>query len=107
MRALFGAERQVRFRTHYFPFTEPSMEPDVSCMTCGGSGCHTCKWSGWIEMGGSGVVDPAVLENCGIDPEECSGFAFGMGLERTAQLRHGVHDIRYFWDNDLRFTRQF
>ena len=107
MRALYGAERQVRFRTHYFPFTEPSMEPDVSCMTCGGSGCHTCKWSGWLEMGGSGVVDPAVLEYCGIDPEEFSGFAFGMGLERTAQLRHGVHDIRYLWDNDLRFTRQF
>ena len=107
MRALYGAERQVRFRTHYFPFTEPSMEPDVSCMTCGGSGCRTCKWSGWLEMGGSGVVDPAVLEYCGIDPEEFSGFAFGMGLERTAQLRHGVHDIRYLWDNDLRFTRQF
>ncbi|MGZ4440958.1 MAG: phenylalanine--tRNA ligase subunit alpha, partial [Gaiellaceae bacterium] len=107
MRALYGAQRQVRFRTHYFPFTEPSMEPDVSCMTCGGSGCHTCKWSGWLEMGGSGVVDPAVLEYCGIDPEEFSGFAFGMGLERTAQLRHGVHDIRYLWDNDLRFTRQF
>ncbi len=107
MRALYGAQRQVRFRTHYFPFTEPSMEPDVSCMTCGGNGCHTCKWSGWLEMGGSGVVDPAVLEYCGIDPEEFSGFAFGMGLERTAQLRHGVHDIRYLWDNDLRFTRQF
>jgi phenylalanyl-tRNA synthetase alpha chain len=107
MRALYGAERRVRFRTHFFPFTEPSIEPDVSCMTCGGGGCQTCKWSGWIEMGGSGVVDPAVLEYCGVDPEEYSGFAFGMGLERTAQLRHGVTDIRYLWEGDLRFTRQF
>ncbi len=107
MRQLYGPERRVRFRTHYFPFTEPSMEPDVSCMTCGGEGCQTCKWSGWIEMGGSGVVDPAVLEYCGIDPEEHSGFAFGMGLERTAQLRHGVPDIRYLWEGDLRFARQF
>jgi phenylalanyl-tRNA synthetase alpha chain len=107
MRALYGPERRVRFRTHYFPFTEPSMEPDVSCMVCGGDGCPTCKWSGWIEMGGSGVVDPAVLEYCGIDPEEYSGFAFGMGLERTAQLRHGVPDLRYLWEGDLRVSRQF
>jgi phenylalanyl-tRNA synthetase alpha chain len=107
MRQLYGPERRVRFRTHFFPFTEPSMEPDVSCMTCGGEGCSTCKHSGWLEMGGSGVVDPAVLEYCGIDPEEYSGFAFGMGLERTAQLRHGVPDIRYLWEGDLRFSRQF
>ena len=107
MRQLYGPERKVRFRTHYFPFTEPSMEPDVSCMVCGGEGCATCKWSGWIEMGGSGVVDPAVLEYCGIDPEEFSGFAFGMGLERTAQLRHGVPDLRYLWEGDLRVSRQF
>ena len=107
MRALYGPERRVRFRTHFFPFTEPSMEPDVSCMNCGGEGCHTCKWSGWIEMGGSGVVDPAVLEYCGIDPEEYSGFAFGCGLERTAQLRHGVPDVRYLWEGDLRVSRQF
>jgi phenylalanyl-tRNA synthetase alpha chain len=107
MRALYGPERRVRFRTHYFPFTEPSMEPDVSCMVCGGDGCPTCKWSGWIEMGGSGVVDPNVLEYCGIDPEEYSGFAFGMGLERTAQLRHGVPDLRYLWEGDLRVSRQF
>src|SRR5712691_4651672 len=107
MRALYGPERRVRFRTHFFPFTEPSMEPDVSCGICGGSGCRTCKFSGWIEMGGSGVVDPAVLEYCGIDPEEYSGFAFGMGLERTAQLRHGVPDVRYFWEGDLRVSRQF
>src|SRR4029077_11604437 len=82
MRALFGAEREVRFRTHYFPFTEPSMEPDVSCGVCGGSGCPTCKWSGWIEIGGSGMVDPQVLANVGLDPDEWSGFAFGLGLER-------------------------
>jgi phenylalanyl-tRNA synthetase alpha chain len=107
MRQLYGPDRRVRFRTHFFPFTEPSMEPDVSCMTCGGEGCPTCKHSGWIEMGGSGVVDPAVLEYCGIDPEVYSGFAFGMGLERTAQLRHGVPDIRYLWEGDLRFSRQF
>ena len=107
MRALYGPERRVRFRTHFFPFTEPSIEPDVSCMNCGGEGCHTCKWSGWIEMGGSGVVDPAVLEYCGIDPEEYSGFAFGCGLERTAQLRHGVPDVRYLWEGDLRVSRQF
>jgi phenylalanyl-tRNA synthetase alpha chain len=107
MRQLYGPERRLRFRTHYFPFTEPSMEPDVSCMVCGGAGCPTCKWSGWIEMGGSGVVDPAVLEYCGLDPEEYSGFAFGMGLERTAQLRHGVPDLRYLWEGDLRVSRQF
>ena len=83
------------------------MEPDVSCMVCGGEGCPTCKHSGWIEMGGSGVVDPSVLEYCGIDPEEFSGFAFGMGLERTAQLRHSVPDLRYLWEGDLRVTRQF
>jgi phenylalanyl-tRNA synthetase alpha chain len=107
MRALFGEEREVRFRTHYFPFTEPSMEPDVSCFNCGGEGCRICKHSGWIEMGGSGMVDPAVLEWVGYDPEEVSGFAFGLGLERIAQLRHRVPDVRLFWTNDLRFLRQF
>jgi phenylalanyl-tRNA synthetase alpha chain len=107
MRALFGEERGMRFRTHYFPFTEPSMEPDVSCFACDGEGCRICKFSGWIEMGGSGVVDPAVLEFCGVDPEEYSGFAFGLGLERIAQLRHGITDIRLLWENDLRFLGQF
>jgi phenylalanyl-tRNA synthetase alpha chain len=107
MRALYGPEREVRFRTHYFPFTEPSMEPDVSCFNCGGAGCHICKHSGWIEMGGSGMVDPYLYEFVGWDPEEYSGFAFGMGIERTAQLRHGIPGIRPFWDNDLRFLRQF
>jgi phenylalanyl-tRNA synthetase alpha chain len=107
MRALFGEDRGMRFRTHYFPFTEPSMEPDVSCFACDGSGCRVCKFSGWIEMGGSGMVDPALFEFVGYDHEEFSGFAFGLGLERIAQLRHGVPDIRLLWENDLRFVRQF
>jgi phenylalanyl-tRNA synthetase alpha chain len=107
MRALYGEEREVRFRTHYFPFTEPSMEPDVSCPICGGEGCRVCKHSGWIEMGGSGIVDPYLYEFVGWGPEEYTGFAFGMGIERTAQLRHGIPGIRPFWENDLRFLRQF
>jgi phenylalanyl-tRNA synthetase alpha chain len=107
MRALFGEERGMRFRTHFFPFTEPSMEPDVSCFLCEGAGCRVCKFSGWIEMGGSGMVDPALFEFVGYDYEEYSGFAFGLGLERIAQLRHGVPDVRLLWDNDLRFVRQF
>jgi phenylalanyl-tRNA synthetase alpha chain len=107
MRQLYGPEREVRFRTHYFPFTEPSMEPDVSCFNCGGEGCAICKHSGWIEMGGSGMVDPYLYEFVGWGPEEYTGFAFGMGVERTAQLRHGIPGIRPFWDNDVRFLRQF
>jgi phenylalanyl-tRNA synthetase alpha chain len=107
MRALYGEERRVRFRTHYFPFTEPSIEPDVSCPICDMQGCRTCKYSGWIEMGGAGMVDPRVFENVGYDSEEWSGFAFGMGLERTAQLRHAVPDIRALWEGDLRVLRQF
>jgi phenylalanyl-tRNA synthetase alpha chain len=107
MRALFGPERRVRFRTHFFPFTEPSIEPDVSCGICGGAGCRTCKWSGWIEMGGAGMVDPHVFENVGLDPEDWTGFAFGCGLERAAQLRHDIPDIRVLWEGDLRALRQF
>jgi len=107
MRALFGPDRRVRFRTHFFPFTEPSIEPDVSCGICGGEGCRTCKWSGWIEMGGAGMVDPRVFENVGLDPEEWTGFAFGCGLERAAQLRHDIPDIRVLWEGDLRALRQF
>jgi phenylalanyl-tRNA synthetase alpha chain len=107
MRQLYGPEREVRFRTHYFPFTEPSMEPDVSCMVCGGAGCTVCKHSGWVEMGGSGMVDPYLYEFVGWGPEEYTGFAFGIGIERTAQLRHGIPGIRPFWENDLRFLRQF
>jgi len=107
MRALFGPDRAVRFRTHYFPFTEPSIEPDVSCPMCAGEGCRTCKFSGWIEMGGAGMVDPEVFENVGVDPDEWSGFAFGCGLERSAQLRYGIPEIRPFWESDLRVLRQF
>src|SRR5579872_1340129 len=107
MRALYGPERRVRFRTHFFPFTEPSIEPDVSCGVCGGAGCRTCKFTGWIEMGGAGMVDPQVLENVGLDPEEWGGFAFGCGLERTTQLRHAIPDIRALWEGDLRVLRQF
>jgi phenylalanyl-tRNA synthetase alpha chain len=107
MRELYGPDRRVRFRTHFFPFTEPSIEPDVSCGICGGEGCRTCKFSGWIEMGGAGMVDPRVFENVGLDPEEWSGFAFGCGLERAAQLRHDIPDIRLLWEGDLRVLRQF
>ena len=107
MRALFGEDREVRFRTHFFPFTEPSLEPDVSCFLCDGEGCPVCKQSGWIEMGGSGMVDPAVFANVGYGPDEVSGFAFGLGLERIAMLRHGLPDIRQLWENDLRLLRQF
>jgi phenylalanyl-tRNA synthetase alpha chain len=106
-KALFGAGRRVRFMTDFFPFTEPSLGAAVSCFLCDGAGCSVCKQTGWIEMGGSGLVDPNVLRNVGYDPEEVSGFAFGLGLERIAMLRHGVPDIRMFWENDLRFLRQF
>jgi phenylalanyl-tRNA synthetase alpha chain len=105
--ALFGAEREVRFMTDFFPFTEPSLGTAVSCFLCEGAGCAVCKHTGWIELGGSGLVDPNVLRNVGYDPEEVSGFAFGLGLERIAMLRHGVPDLRMFWENDLRFLRQF
>jgi phenylalanyl-tRNA synthetase alpha chain len=107
MRALFGEDREVRFRTHYFPFTEPSIEPDVSCFLCDGAGCRVCRFSGWIEMGGAGMVHPALYENVGYDPEAWSGFAFGLGLERIALLRHGLPDLRQLWENDLRLLRQF
>jgi phenylalanyl-tRNA synthetase alpha chain len=106
-RALFGEDRSVRFMTDFFPFTEPSLGAAVSCFLCDGTGCAVCKHTGWIEMGGSGVVDPNVLLNVGYDPEQVSGFAFGLGLERIAMLRHGVPDLRMFWENDLRFLRQF
>jgi phenylalanyl-tRNA synthetase alpha chain len=107
MRALFGEERGMRFRTHYFPFTEPSLEPDVSCFLCGGAGCRVCKFAGWIEMGGSGMVHPALFDFVGYDYEAFSGFAFGLGLERIAMLRHGLPDLRELWQNDLRLLSQF
>jgi phenylalanyl-tRNA synthetase alpha chain len=106
-RALFGGEREVRMRTSFFPFTEPSVEFDVTCFLCGGEGCVFCKHTGWFEMGGAGVVDPAVFENVGYDPEEWSGFAWGLGIDRIAAQRHGVPDIRMFWENDLRVLGQF
>jgi phenylalanyl-tRNA synthetase alpha chain len=105
--ALFGEDREVRMRTGFFPFTEPSVEFDVTCFLCGGRGCGFCKYSGWFEMGGAGVVDPAVFTNVGYDPDEWSGFAWGLGLDRIAAQRLGIPDIRMFWENDLRVLRQF
>lgn len=104
---MFGHGTQVRFRASYFPFTEPSMEIDVECFLCGGDGCNVCKYTGWLEIAGSGMIHPVVLRNGGYDPSEWSGFAFGMGPERMTMLRHDIQDIRYFWSNDLRFLEQF
>ncbi|MBE6603077.1 MAG: phenylalanine--tRNA ligase subunit alpha [Ruminococcaceae bacterium] len=104
---MFGEETKIRFRPHHFPFTEPSAEVDVSCFVCGGKGCRVCKGEGWIEILGAGMVHPFVLENCGIDPEVYSGFAFGMGLERVTMTRYGIDDIRLFYENDERFLKQF
>ena len=104
---MFGSNVEIRLRPSYFPFTEPSAEMDVSCTLCGGKGCAVCKGSGWLEILGCGMVDPAVLENNGIDPKEYSGYAFGMGVERIAMLRYGVDDIRNFFENDVRFLQQF
>ena len=106
-RALFGPEREVRMRTSFFPFTEPSVEFDVTCFLCDGQGCSVCKQSGWIEMGGAGWVDPDVFRNVGYDPEVWSGFAFGLGIERIALLRNGLSDLRLFWENDVRMLEQF
>ena len=105
-RSMFGPERSIRLRPHHFAYTEPSLEVDVSCMVCGGDGCHTCRGSGWIEVLGSGMVHPAVLRNAGVDPDRYSGFAFGAGIERIAQLAWGIDDGRLLYENDLRFTRQ-
>lgn len=104
---MFGKQTQIRLRPSFFPFTEPSAEVDVSCMMCGGKGCRTCKHTGWLEILGSGMVHPRVLEMSGYDPEEYSGFAFGMGVERIAMLKYGIEDIRHFYNNDLRFLQQF
>ncbi len=103
----FGEETKTRFRPHNFPFTEPSAEVDVSCFVCGGKGCRLCKGEGWIEILGAGMVHPNVLKNCGIDPEVYSGFAFGMGLERVVMIKYGIEDMRYLYENDLRFLKQF
>lgn len=106
-REMFGPERKVRLRPHFFPFTEPSAEVDVSCHVCGGAGCRMCKGSGWLEILGCGMVDPNVFGYAGIDPECYSGFAFGMGAERIAALKYGVPDLRHFVESDMRFLRQF
>jgi phenylalanyl-tRNA synthetase alpha chain len=106
-RQMFGEERQVRFRCSYFPFTEPSVEVDMDCILCAGEGCRICKYTGWLEISGAGMVHPQVLLNGGYDPAIYSGFAFGMGPERIAMLKHGIDDIRWFYSNDLRFLRQF
>ena len=104
---LFGEKAQIRLRPSYFPFTEPSAEVDVSCTICSGKGCNVCKYTGWLEILGCGMVDPNVLEACGIDSEEFTGFAFGMGIERIAQLKYRVNDLRLYSENDLRFLKQF
>ena len=104
---LFGQDINIRFRPSFFPFTEPSAEIDITCLICKGAGCNICKYSGWVEIGGCGMVDPAVLENAKIDPEKYSGYAWGMGIERIAMLKYQIKDLRLFTENDMRFLRQF
>lgn len=104
---MFGKDTRIRLRPSFFPFTEPSAEIDISCLICHGKGCNVCKYSGWVEIAGSGMVHPNVLRNVGIDPEEYTGFAFGMGIERITMLRYGINDLRLFSENDIRFLRQF
>ena len=104
---MFGKETKIRLRPSYFPFTEPSAEIDISCLICHGKGCNVCKYSGWVEIAGSGMVHPNVLRNCGIDPEEYTGFAFGMGIERITMLHYSINDLRLFSENDIRFLKQF
>ncbi len=104
---MFDPGTRIRFRPSYFPFTEPSAEIDISCQICGGTGCNICKHSGWVEIAGSGMIDPQVIANCGIDPDEFTGFAFGMGIERITQLKYVVNDLRLYTENDIRFLRQF
>lgn len=107
LRKLFSGDLNTRLRPSYFPFTEPSVEVDVTCFECKGKGCHLCKGTGWIEVLGAGMVNRRVLENCGINPDEYQGFAFGIGLERIAMLKYGIPDIRLFFDNDVKFLKQF
>jgi phenylalanyl-tRNA synthetase alpha chain len=104
---MYGHDTKIRFRPSYFPFTEPSAEIDISCLICKGKGCNVCKYSGWVEIAGSGMVHPNVLKHCGIDPEEYTGFAFGMGIERVTMLRYQVNDLRLYSENDVRFLKQF
>ncbi|MGB5932889.1 MAG: phenylalanine--tRNA ligase subunit alpha, partial [Anaerolineae bacterium] len=106
-RQMFGAERKVRFRCDYFPFVEPGAEMAIDCIVCQGEGCRVCGYTGWLEILGAGMVHPEVLRNGGYDPQIYTGFAFGMGVERIAMLKHGIDDIRLFYGNDLRFLKQF
>ncbi|MEE8391402.1 MAG: phenylalanine--tRNA ligase subunit alpha [Anaerolineae bacterium] len=106
-RRFYGPDRRIRIRGSYFPFTEPSIEADMDCILCGGKGCRVCKYAGWLEICGAGMVNPIVLQNGGYDPDEWSGFAFGFGVERPAMVKYGIDDIRLFYGNDLRFLRQF
>ena len=106
-RQMFGTDTKIRLRPSFFPFTEPSAEMDISCKICGGSGCNICKHSGWVEILGCGMVDPSVLESCGIDSSKYNGYAFGIGIERMTMLKYKVNDIRLFFENDLRFLQQF
>ncbi|HHW04118.1 MAG TPA: phenylalanine--tRNA ligase subunit alpha [Thermoanaerobacterales bacterium] len=106
-REMFGQDRKSRFRPHYFPFTEPSAEMDISCIACHGEGCRICKYTGWLEILGCGMVHPNVLENVGYDPERVNGFAFGLGIERIAMLKYDINDMRLFFENNLRFLEQF
>ncbi|MFH1321731.1 MAG: phenylalanine--tRNA ligase subunit alpha [Bacteroidota bacterium] len=106
-REMYGGDTKIRFRPSYFPFTEPSAEMDISCVICRGNGCPVCKYSGWVEILGCGMVDPTVLENCKIDSDKYTGYAFGLGIERPAMLKYGIDDIRLFFENDVRFLEQF
>jgi phenylalanyl-tRNA synthetase alpha chain len=107
LRRFFEAELPVRFRPSYFPFTEPSVEVDIGCVICGGEGCRVCKNTGWLEVLGAGMVHPNVLEACGIDTEKYRGFAFGLGVDRFAMLKYGIDNIKLFYENDVRFLKQF
>jgi phenylalanyl-tRNA synthetase alpha chain len=107
LKQIFGEDTALRFRPSFFPFTEPSAEVDIRCVICSGRGCRVCGQSGWLEILGSGMVDPEVFRNVGYDPDEFTGFAFGLGLERIAMLKFGISDIRLFFDNDMRFLEQF
>jgi phenylalanyl-tRNA synthetase alpha chain len=104
---MFGDGTEIRLRPSYFPFTEPSAEVDITCHICSGKGCNICKHSGWVEILGCGMVDPNVLQNCGINPNEYTGFAFGMGIERITMLKYKINDLRHFFENDMRFLEQF
>ncbi|TAH27072.1 MAG: phenylalanine--tRNA ligase subunit alpha [Cytophagales bacterium] len=107
VKEMFGQDINIRFRPSFFPFTEPSAEIDISCLICKGKGCNVCKHSGWVEIGGAGMIDPQVLENCSIDSKKYTGYAFGMGIERIAMLKYQIKDLRLFTENDLRFLKQF